>query len=519
MDVVEKNILLQDHKTTGVVLIHGLTGAPTEMKPLEKYMRKLGFEVENVCLAGHGAGHAEIIASSWTEWVDSARQAVQRMLKSFDQVIIAGLSMGAVIGSIIAGEEKRVSGLVMMSPTLRYDGSVLCNSVIDWIYHSDFVTRTVANTCKVVPFVGSNFYWEELPPYGIRDERIQRQITKSIEAAKISGSNDFGSFRTYYKNLADMVDLVDHAAERFCRVSCPTLLMYTLDDTLASINNATRCYLNIGSENKAFFVLSGCDHVMTLDLQRHLVHKMVGRFVQNFSSTTPEHKTVRNMIGPVLSEAKFAKEATITSTISPEMHGLSKDEWQQIYPNKRYAHMAPVSDVDQLHSVVVRDRDQTILNLPMFIGSYQQSAQSSLPKILSNVLLGKNATVLGIGSLNHEVPGLGVNDEGSKDSKAFAAASLHRIINSIASTAKVNAISCVQEAMPSLPLPYTMLRASDNKPILPHEGIHRLLTGQTAFHHLSPVLNWLSRSIEIALPPKRIANQTGELLLDEAAVG
>lgn len=519
MDVVEKNGFVQDSKSTGVVLIHGLTGAPTEMKPLEKYIRKLGFEVENVCLAGHGAGHDEIIASTWTQWLDSARQGVHKMLEKFDQVIIAGLSMGAVIGSVIAGEEERVAGLVMMSPTLRYDGSVLFSSVIDWIYHSDAVTRSVAAVCRAFPFVGSNFYWEELPPYGIRDERIQRQITKSIEATKVSGNNEFGSFRTYYKNLADMVDLVDHAAARFCRVSCPTLLMYSLDDTLASINNATRCYMDIGTANKALFIMNECDHVMTLDLQRHLVHKTVGRFVQNFASADPQQKTVRGLIAPVLSEARFAKNGTITSTISPEMHGLSKDEWSQIYPNKRYAHLAPVSDVEQLHSVVVRDRDQTILNLPMFIGSYQQSVQSSLPKFVSRFLLGKNATVLGIGSLNHEVPGLGVNGEMSNESKAFAAASLHRIVAALAGSAKVQALSCVQENIPTLPAPSVMLRASDKKPIPANEGIDGLLTGQTAFHHLSPVLNWLSRSIQIALPAARTASQSNELVLDEAAVG
>lgn len=519
MDVVEKNAFAHDPKTTGVVLIHGLTGAPTEMKPLEKYLRKLGFEVENVCLAGHGAGHAEIIASSWTEWIDSARQGVQKVLAKFDQVIIAGLSMGAVIGSVVAGEEKRVAGLVMMSPTLRYDGSVLFDSIIDWIYHSDAVTRSVAVVSKAIPFVGSNFYWEELPPYGIRDERIQRQITKSIEAAKVSGSNDFGSFRTYYKNLAEMVDLVDFAAARFCRVECPTLLMYSLDDTLAGMNNATKCYLEVGSANKALFVMNGCDHVMTLDLQRHLVHKLVGRFAQNFSSSTPAEKSVRGVIAPVLAEAKFAKDGTVTTTISPEMHGLDKDEWQQIYPGKRYAHMAPVSDVDQLHSVVVRDRAQTLLNLPLFIGSYQQSSQSPLPKLLSNVLLGKNATVLGIGSLNHEVPGLGVNAEGSSEAKAFAAASLHRVINSLAKTAKVNAISSVQENLPALPAPAVMLRASDNKPIPASESINALLSGASKFHHLSPMLNWLSRSLEVTLPKARTSTQSSELVFDEVAVG
>lgn len=520
MDIATNDIEMQN-KSTCVVLIHGLTGAPIEMKPLEKYIRKLGFDVESVLLAGHGAGYQEVYESSWTEWIESVRAAVKQCLQTHDQVIIAGLSMGAVIGSLIASEEPRVAGLVMLSPTLRYDGSVLLNSVIDWVYHSDAIVDAVRFAIRLVPAVGK-CYWEELPPYGIRDERIQRQITKSIEAAKESGNNEFGSFRTYYKNLAEMITLVNFARQRFFKVTCPTLLVHSFDDTLASVGNSTRCYLEMGSTNKALMLISGCDHVMTLDLQKHLVHKTVGRFVQNFASAAPQFKTVRELIAPVLSEARFAKEATITSTISPEIHGLSRDEWQQVYPGKRFAHMAPVSDVDQLHSIVVRDKAQTIFNLPLFIGSYQQSAKASnapLQGLLGKALLGRNATVLGIGSLSHEVPGFGISQDAPTESKSYAHACINRIIASLAKSAKVHAISSVEKKLPELPPASIMVRASDNQPIEPDKGIERILSGTSTFHHLSPVLNALSRSIEVALPQARSISHSDELILDEVAVG
>ena len=521
MDIVGNKLNTQESKSTGVVLIHGLTGTPVEMKPLEKYLRKLGLEVESVTLAGHGAGHDEIVASNWTQWIDSARDGMKAMLAKYDRVILCGLSMGAVIGSILAGEEERVSALVMLSPTLRYDGSVLLNSAFDWIYHADIVTRSVAVVSREIPLVGNNLYWEELPPYGIRDERIQRQITKSIEQAKTSGSNEFGSFRTYYKSLADMVKLVDHAAARFKKVSCPTLLMYSLDDTLASMNNASRCYLELGTQNKALFMMNGCDHVMTLDLQRHLVHKMVGKFVDNFSSANPETTSVRSLISPVLNEARFAKGGTVTTTISPEMHGLTKDEWQELYPGKRYAHMAPVSDVDQLHSIVIRDRAQTVLNLPIFIGEYEQSANAPIKPViasLTRMLLGRNSTVLGVGSLNQEVPGLGINEAAAPEAASYASAALNRILASLAASARVNAFSCVQENIPQLASPSVMLRASDNSPIPLHQGIDKILSGAEFIQHRSPIANWLTRFVQVALP-KTAAVRSENLILEEAAVG
>src|SRR5215471_19930645 len=40
-------------KSVGVLLIHGLTGMPSEMRPVEKYFVSRGFEVEVPLLAGH----------------------------------------------------------------------------------------------------------------------------------------------------------------------------------------------------------------------------------------------------------------------------------------------------------------------------------------------------------------------------------------------------------------------------------------------------------------------------------
>ena len=41
---------------TGCLLIHGFTGAPTEMQPLGKYLADCGYSVLGIRLAGHGTG-------------------------------------------------------------------------------------------------------------------------------------------------------------------------------------------------------------------------------------------------------------------------------------------------------------------------------------------------------------------------------------------------------------------------------------------------------------------------------
>ncbi|MBX9685518.1 MAG: alpha/beta fold hydrolase [Candidatus Obscuribacterales bacterium] len=514
MDLVADNTQKKESgeskKRTGVVLIHGLTGTPVEMKPLEKYLRKLGVDVENVLLAGHGAGNDEIIASTWTQWLDSVREGAAKILERNERVIACGLSMGAVLAACLAAEESRVSALVMLSPTLVYDGSVLDNSLIDWVYSNTTIRDFVKGVVKVAPVVGKKCYWEELPPYGIRDERIQKQITKSIEAAKAGGNNEFGVFRTYYSPLVEMLDMVEYARTIFSKVKVPVLQMHSLDDTIASIHNSTEVYLNLGAGNKALFLLTGCDHVMTLDLQRHLVHKMIGRFVQGFSEINAEYKTVRSIVSPVLEDTRYAKGGNISALISPEMHGLNKEEWKALYPGRRFAHMASVADVKELHSIVLRDCAQPLMSLPVFVGEYGQTTKlkkkSLFGRSLSGILSASSSKVFGLGSYIPELPGLGLNKASSADSQSKALSHLIRIVESLARSSSADAFANVQNHVPDLPLPAVLHRANDAKPIRLNDDVYRLLAGVEKFSHRSQLRKSFARFIRVAVPkaPKEL---------------
>ena len=46
--------------STGCLLIHGFTGAPTEMRPLGEYLAENGFSVLGVRLSGHGTRMADL---------------------------------------------------------------------------------------------------------------------------------------------------------------------------------------------------------------------------------------------------------------------------------------------------------------------------------------------------------------------------------------------------------------------------------------------------------------------------
>ena len=73
---------LQDGHTsegghTGVLLIHGCTGSPTEMRWTGDYLHALGLTVSGPLLPGHGAKLEEMNRCRWTDWTCHIEAALE----------------------------------------------------------------------------------------------------------------------------------------------------------------------------------------------------------------------------------------------------------------------------------------------------------------------------------------------------------------------------------------------------------------------------------------------------------
>jgi carboxylesterase len=363
----------------GVLLLHGLTGVPSELRPVEKYLRNLGFDLEIPLLAGHGGTHHDLMAVGWQDWIASARDALNRLLERCDQAVICGLSLGSTIGAILAAENPKVIGLAMMSPTLDYDGSNLDNLAHQRKYKSKFLRRLLQVVLWPFPFIRKQLYWTETPPYGLRDQRLQRQITKSIEAAQRGENTEFGLFRTYFESFHQMYLLSDHFSSMGKNVSCPVLMISSLEDTLVTLRNPTGTYaLMAGSKNKSLVLLTGCDHVIALDLKRNYVCRLIGEFMEALT-------------GVKATSTETKSELTIE--IGTRLNPLSNTDWQELTPEQ-----APIMDTVKMlqsygiheqdcHTMVVRYNNEPVLMLPMFAAEAQlQPDDSPFAKCLHGLL-------------------------------------------------------------------------------------------------------------------------------------
>ena len=106
-----------------MLLIHGLTGTPAEMRFVGRGLHRAGFSVLGMQLAGHCGTEADLLATGWRDWYASVSDAVERLQRTVDRVFVGGLSMGAVL-ALGAAQDRAldVAGLALYGTTFFYDG-------------------------------------------------------------------------------------------------------------------------------------------------------------------------------------------------------------------------------------------------------------------------------------------------------------------------------------------------------------------------------------------------------------
>ena len=272
---------------TGVLLMHGLCGTPTEMRFVANGLARSGCTVYCPMLAGHGGTEEDIKAATWQDWYASAEQALDRLRKDCDTVIVGGLSTGAVLALLLAARRPAdVQGTALLAPTLWLNGWL-----IPWYAR---LFRLVFSK-RVANLIG----FPDLHPHGIKDERIREFIRNAL----FSGDSSVAGLpSTPGGAVLEHRRLVKAACAELGRIHQPALIIHPREDDYADLDNAW--YLQRQLKGLVdMVVLDDSYHIVTVDRQRHVVVERTAAFVANVAAR------VGVKAGPLGSAAALARAA------------------------------------------------------------------------------------------------------------------------------------------------------------------------------------------------------------------
>lgn len=250
-----------------VLLFHGMTGSPFEMKKLGRALYEADFDVYCYCLPGHGTSPISIKSVRWEDWYISSTGHYRELAKKYDEVFLGGLCMGAVLALCIASEYQDVKGILSLSTTLYLDGWT-----IPWY---NFLMPIGIHT-----IIRYYYSFPEREPYGLKNEKLRKKIA-SLQKANTVALDNYPMSCIY-----ELLKMSKFAQKNMLKVKTPVLLMHAKEDDLTSPKSAEFVYKNISSSIREYIELENSYHLIVMDNDRDFVFEKSIEFMNKLSSHT-----------------------------------------------------------------------------------------------------------------------------------------------------------------------------------------------------------------------------------------
>ena len=261
MDFEFKN----ENNQRAVLLLHGMTGSPFEMKQYGKNLHKAGFDVYCPCLPGHGKDLLNVKKIKWQDWFNFAEEEYKALKQNYSEVYLSGICMGAVLALAISEKHKDVSGIIAISTTLFLDGWT-----IPWY---SFLFPMGLHTIL-------RFYYSfpEQDPYGIKNETVRRKISALLKENTVA--LNYIPMTCVY----ELLEMSKQVRKSVKNIRQPTLIVHSNRDDLTSLKSADFVYKHSSSEVKDYIILKNSYHLITMDNDKDLAVQKSVEFLNSIST-------------------------------------------------------------------------------------------------------------------------------------------------------------------------------------------------------------------------------------------
>src|SRR5919108_2891282 len=113
----------------GILLIHGFTASPTQMRLIGDDLHQRGLTVVAPLLPGHGTTVADLSKQCWQDWVSHVKLALTELKARCATVFVASISLGSLLTLYVVAEHPDLKGIVLYSPLVKMPGGIAIHLV------------------------------------------------------------------------------------------------------------------------------------------------------------------------------------------------------------------------------------------------------------------------------------------------------------------------------------------------------------------------------------------------------
>ncbi len=246
-----------------IMLFHGLTGSPYELKKYAKFLFDKGFDVYCYCLPGHGSHEIDIYSVKERDWRNFAQERYNELRKNYADFFVGGLCLGAVLALNLAEENKDITGLICLSTTLFLDGWT-----IPWY---NFLMPIGLHT-----ILRYYYTFPEREPYGIKNEKVRNTISRLMTKNTVAMDN------YPLSSIYELLLLSKRVKRNITNVFAPILLVHSLEDDLTSTKSAK--FVNkTSSFYREYMELEDSYHLILYDNEKEKVYNKTIEFIDALS--------------------------------------------------------------------------------------------------------------------------------------------------------------------------------------------------------------------------------------------
>jgi len=223
----------------GVVLVHGFTGTPYEVRYLGEQLWRAGYSAHAPLLPGHGTTVSELERTTWHDWSAAVESALEAMQKRHRHVAIVGQSLGGLLALYSASRRRDLCAVVSLAAPLWLRG------LARWAVHVPV---------RLLPKLGGS---------DARDRRVRAENP--------------GYRAVPTRALAQVIEMMRIADAALPEITQPVLVIHARHDHTAPVACAAR--IAERARARRVRILPRSYHLIAADVERDVVAAEVLAFI------------------------------------------------------------------------------------------------------------------------------------------------------------------------------------------------------------------------------------------------